>query len=167
MQTIPLWITTDLPGTGRSCLSPSRFILFLLLLEGKDCQGRILYLYSISSNQCGCRNSTFTIPFSSGWDPGRCVFTSTFSMVTEELFPCHHIFQGPPAACRDLEKEETENLKISWKADLWAAKTVGHIVLLIQFLCPWTSSFLNHHSSLVICGIPTWQERTWAVVSPN
>lgn len=32
MQTIPSWATTELPGTGNSSLSPSGFILFLLLL---------------------------------------------------------------------------------------------------------------------------------------
>lgn len=106
MQTIPSCITTELPCAGHSWLSPSRFILFLLL---RDCHGRILYF--ISSSQCVCGKSTFTIPFGFGWDPGRCIFTSTFSVGTEELSPCHHIFQGQTAACKDLEKEETENFK--------------------------------------------------------
>lgn len=104
VQTIPSWITTQLPGAGCSWPPHSGFILFLLLMES---QGRIMYLRSFSSSQCGCGNSNFTFPFSSGWDPGRCSFTSTFSIGTEVLSPCNHTFQGPnPASGTHRRKRE-------------------------------------------------------------
>lgn len=67
-------------------------------------------LHCFSSSQCGCGNSTFAFPFSSGWEPGRCFFTSTFSIGTEVLSPCNHIFQGPTAAC-GTQRRKREQIK--------------------------------------------------------
>ena len=105
VQTAPPWTphsSSVLPT------SPLGFVLLLLLMES---QSSITFQCPFSSSQCECRNSTFTFPISSGWDPGKCFFTSTFSIATEVLSPCSDNFQGPTAACRTQRRKRKQTEK--------------------------------------------------------
>lgn len=164
------WITTELPGTACSWLSPSGFVLFLLRL------------WTARAGPCTCTPfPVVNVDVRRKWN---IYFSNSFQLRVRFWEVCFHFYilyrhqrafslssHRPRTNCCLQGLREGRDRKLK---NILKSRFVGSQAS--RTYCPTNTvplspehspSLSNLHSSLVICGIPTWQDRTWAGVSPN